>query len=65
MTQFRDQFTKEIVGLGHDTEDGKPTPIIFRDQVAPVSGGGSPQPQAGRSKNVTGSPYAENNPLPL
>lgn len=64
MTQFVDQFSRLITGPGHDVEDGKPTPIIFRDQVSPLSGSGSPQPQAGQAKTVTGSPYAGHNPLP-
>lgn len=65
MTDFVSAMTKAVIGLGHNTEDGNPTPIIFRHVANPLSGGGSPQPQAGLSKTVTGSPYAENNPLPL
>lgn len=65
MSRFIPALTKYVVGLGHPTEDGKVTPIIFRKQVAPLSGSGSPTPQAGRSRNATGSPYPGNNPLPL
>ena len=66
MTQAVSQFSKMIVGPGHDTEDGNPTPIVFRDQSMPVGGSGSPQPQqAGQSKAATGSPFAGHNPLPL
>ena len=64
MTQFVTQIHRLVPGLGHQTEDVNPVPIVFRDQVSPLSGSGSPQPQAGQSKTVTGSPYAEHTPLP-
>lgn len=65
MTQFVDQFSKLITGPGHDVEDGNPTPVVFRDQISPMSGSGTHLPQAGRSKDVTGSPFSAHNPLPL
>ena len=65
MTQFVDQFSKLITGPGHDVEDGNPTPVIFRDQVSPLSGSGPHLPQAGQRKAVTGSPFSAHNPLPL
>ena len=65
MTQFVDQFSKLVIGEGQVTEDANPIPIAYRDQVSPMSGGGSQQPQAGQPKSVTGSPYVGHNPLPL
>jgi hypothetical protein len=65
VSRFIPAMTRYVIGLGHNTEDGKVTPIIFRKQVAPLSGSGSPTPQAGQSRTATGSPYPGNNPLPL
>ena len=65
MSRFIPAMTRAVVGLGQQTEDGKVTPVIFRRQVAPLSGSGSPTPQAGQSRTATGSPYPGNNPLPL
>lgn len=66
MTQFVSPFTKLVAGLGHEVEDVNPTPVIFRENVAnPLSGSGTPTPQAGRAVHATGSPYPGNNPLPL
>jgi len=67
MTQFVSDFTKEVTGLGHDVEDANPTPLIFRTNPNPRTAIPlSQHPEAGRSKNVTGSPYYdENNPLPV
>ena len=65
MTQFVTQLHREVVGLGHPTEDTNPVPIVFRDQISPLSGSGSPQPQAGQSPTATSSPYVGHNPLPL
>ena len=65
MSHFIPAMTRYVVGLGQQTEDGKVTPVIFRKQVVPLSGSGVPSLHAGRSKNVTGSPYPGNNPLPL
>lgn len=65
MSRFIPAMTRYVVGLGQQTEDGKVVPVIFRRQTVPLSGGGRSTPQAGRSKNATGSPYSGNNPLPL
>jgi hypothetical protein len=65
VSRFIPAMTRYVVGLGQQTEDGKVIPVIFRKQVVPLSGSGSPTPQAGQSKTATGSPYSGNNPLPL
>lgn len=65
MSRFIPAMTRVVVGLGQETEDGKELPVILRQRVMPFSGSGTPPPQVGLSKTVTGSPYAENNPLPL
>jgi hypothetical protein len=65
VSHFIPAMTHYVVGLGQQTEDGKAIPVIFRKQVVPLSGSGSPTPQAGRAVHATGSPYPGNNPLPL
>lgn len=65
MSHFIPAMTRYVVGQGHQTEDGKAIPVIFRKQTTPLSGSGSPTPHAGQSRTATGSPYPGNNPLPL
>lgn len=54
MTDFVSAMTKVVIGLGHNTEDGNPTPIIFRPSPAPVLG----------QQQEKQSPFPDQNPLP-
>lgn len=57
-----DSFVKLVIGEGQTVDDGKPTPLVLRDQGRLGRGRGSPQPPIGQPPAVT-DPSAEN-PVP-